>query len=109
MGHRRSIATGGAIYGLGWLVVAGGVHQHSLPLIYTGNALCGLGYGATYTPPLQVRFLPENGLPAKLPSQKILLKRIEEEGPSETPRSPTISQITILPLKHIIGTPWGFK
>ena len=54
MGHRRSIATGGAIYGLGWLVVAGGVHQHSLPLIYTGNLLCGLGYGATYTPPLQV-------------------------------------------------------
>merc|ERR1719458_1649980 len=33
------IATGGAIYGLGWLVVAGGVHQHSLPLIYAGNLL----------------------------------------------------------------------
>ena len=57
MGHRRSIATGGTIYGLGWLVAAAGVHQHSLPLIYTGNALCGLGYGATYTPPLQVRRL----------------------------------------------------
>ena len=54
VGHRRSIATGGTIYGLGWLVIAGGVHTHSLPLIYTGNLLCGLGYGATYTPPLQV-------------------------------------------------------
>ena len=38
VGHRRSIATGGAIYGLGWLVVAGGVHQHRDELYKDGSS-----------------------------------------------------------------------
>merc|ERR1719192_787797 len=30
-----------------------GIASHSLPLVYTGNVLAGLGYGCAYTPPIQ--------------------------------------------------------
>ena len=47
------MATGAAMFGLGMVVTSAGVAAHSLPLLYLGNAVCGLGYGCAYTPPLQ--------------------------------------------------------
>jgi OFA family oxalate/formate antiporter-like MFS transporter len=52
-GARRAVATGAVCFGLGLAVSGLGVACHSLPLLYGGNVLCGLGYGCAYTPPLQ--------------------------------------------------------
>jgi hypothetical protein len=42
------------MFGCGLSLSAVGVSIHSLPLLYLGNVLCGVGYGCAYTPPLQV-------------------------------------------------------
>lgn len=44
---------GGALYGSAFALTAAGVYAHSLPLVYAGNALCGVGYGVAYMPPIQ--------------------------------------------------------
>ena len=49
------MATGAIMFGLGLSVAGLGVSLQSLPLLYTGNVICGLGYGCAYTPPLQVK------------------------------------------------------
>ena len=54
VGVRQAMGTGAVMFGLGLTVAGLGVLNHSLPLLYTGNVLCGLGYGCAYTPPLQV-------------------------------------------------------
>ena len=54
VGVRQAMASGAIMFGLGLSVAGLGVSSHSLPLLYTGNVLCGLGYGCAYTPPLQV-------------------------------------------------------
>merc|ERR550519_274334 len=36
-----------------WTLDGGGVQAHSLPLLYAGNLLAGMGYGCAYTPPIQ--------------------------------------------------------
>jgi len=53
VGVRQAMATGGLLFGSGMLLSGLGVAQHSLPILYSGNILCGLGYGCAYTPPLQ--------------------------------------------------------
>jgi len=53
VGVRRSLATGGMLFGSGWLLSALGVYTHTLPVLYAGNLLCGIGYGCAYTPPIQ--------------------------------------------------------
>ena len=45
---------GGVLFGCGLALSAVGVSVHSLPLLYAGNVVCGVGYGCAYTPPLQV-------------------------------------------------------
>ena len=47
------MATGAGFFGAGLAVTAAGIAAHSLPLVYTGNVLAGLGYGCAYTPPIQ--------------------------------------------------------
>ena len=54
VGVRQAMATGAVMFGLGLSVAGLGVSVQSLPLLYTGNVICGLGYGCAYTPPLQV-------------------------------------------------------
>ena len=54
VGVRQAMASGAVMFGLGLSVAGLGVSNHSLPLLYTGNVLCGIGYGCAYTPPLQV-------------------------------------------------------
>ena len=49
IGVRKSLALGGVVYGSGFGVAAAGVAWHSLPLLYAGNFLCGLGYGGRGT------------------------------------------------------------
>ena len=34
-------------------MAAMGVSSHNIGLMYFGNLLCGIGYGAAYTPPIQ--------------------------------------------------------
>ena len=53
VGIRRSMVTGGALFGTAWGITALGVSMHSLPLVYAGNLLAGIGYGCAYTPPIQ--------------------------------------------------------
>jgi len=53
VGVRQAMATGAVMFGLGLSVAGLGVSVQSLPLLYTGNVICGLGYGCAYTPPLQ--------------------------------------------------------
>jgi len=53
VGVRKSMAAGALFFGSGLAMTAAGVMQHSLPLMYTGNLLAGLGYGSAYTPPIQ--------------------------------------------------------
>ncbi|XP_023327563.1 uncharacterized protein LOC111700759 [Eurytemora carolleeae] len=53
VGVRRALATGGLLFGAGFCVSAVGVMNHSLPVLYAGNLLCGIGYGCSYTPPIQ--------------------------------------------------------
>ena len=55
VGVRQAMATGAIMFGLGLSVAGLGVSVQSLPLLYTGNVICGLGYGCAYTPPLQVK------------------------------------------------------
>merc|ERR1719308_142977 len=52
-GVRKSLACGGLLYGSGFGVAALGVNTHNIGLMYFGNLLCGIGYGAAYTPPIQ--------------------------------------------------------
>ena len=54
VGVRQAMATGAIMFGVGLSVAGLGVSVQSLPLLYTGNVICGLGYGCAYTPPLQV-------------------------------------------------------
>ncbi len=37
VGVRASLATGGTLFGAGFLLSAFGVMQHSLPILYAGN------------------------------------------------------------------------
>jgi len=53
VGTRRSMVTGGVLFGSAFGLTALGVSMHSLPLMYAGNILVGIGYGCTYTPPIQ--------------------------------------------------------
>ena len=53
LGVRASMLAGAFFFGSGLMLSSVGVAQHSLPLLYTGNVLAGLGYGAAYTPPVQ--------------------------------------------------------
>jgi len=53
VGTRAAMATGAGFFGSGLIVTAAGIATHSLPLVYTGNVLAGLGYGTAYTPPIQ--------------------------------------------------------
>jgi len=53
VGVRKAMAAGGICFGSGLALTAAGVMTHSLPLVYTGNLLSGLGYGCAYTPPIQ--------------------------------------------------------
>ena len=48
------MATGSLMFGSGLMLASVGVTTHSLPLLYLGNVVCGIGYGCAYTPPLQV-------------------------------------------------------
>ena len=60
-GVRRSMATGSLMFGSGMLLASAGILCHSLPLLYLGNMVCGVGYGCSYTPPLQalVEWFPD--------------------------------------------------
>lgn len=53
VGVRKALALGGLLYGAGFCVAATGVAQHNVGLMYAGNLLCGVGYGCSYTPPIQ--------------------------------------------------------
>lgn len=53
VGIRRAMLTGSVLFGSGWVLAAAGVYTHNLPMMYAGNLLCGVGYGCTYTPPIQ--------------------------------------------------------
>jgi len=53
VGVRQAMATGALCFGSGLAVTAAGIASHNLPLMYAGNVLAGLGYGAAYTPPVQ--------------------------------------------------------
>ena len=53
LGVRASMLAGAFFFGSGLMLSSVGVAQHSLPLLYAGNVLAGLGYGAAYTPPVQ--------------------------------------------------------
>lgn len=53
VGVRRAMATGSLMFGSGMLLSSVGILCHNLPLLYLGNIVCGLGYGCSYTPPLQ--------------------------------------------------------
>ena len=52
-GVRASMLAGAFFFGSGLMLSSAGVAQHSLPLLYAGNVLAGLGYGCAYTPPVQ--------------------------------------------------------
>ena len=47
------MAAGALFLGSGLALTAGGVVYHSLPLMYLGNLIAGIGYGCAYTPPIQ--------------------------------------------------------
>lgn len=53
MGVRKAMAVGGITFGAGFGLASLGVATHNLPLLYTGNFVCGVGYGLAYTPPIQ--------------------------------------------------------
>ena len=53
VGLRQAMVTGAVCFGSGLAVTAAGGATHSLPLLYTGNLLAGMGYGCAYTPPIQ--------------------------------------------------------
>jgi len=53
VGTRKSMVVGGTLFGTAFGLTALGVSMHSLPLVYAGNMLAGIGYGCTYTPPIQ--------------------------------------------------------
>ena len=53
VGVRAAMAAGAGCFGSGLALTAAGIASHSLPLVYTGNVLAGLGYGCAYTPPIQ--------------------------------------------------------
>nr|XP_040568855.1 LOW QUALITY PROTEIN: oxalate:formate antiporter-like [Lepeophtheirus salmonis] len=53
VGTRKALFCGGSLLGTAFLLSGIGVAQHSLPLLYMGNLLAGIGYGCAYTPPIQ--------------------------------------------------------
>ena len=53
VGVRKAMAVGGMLFGAGFFLTAAGVQAHSLPLMYAGNLVAGIGYGCAYTPPIQ--------------------------------------------------------
>ena len=74
VGTRASMVTGGTIFASAFALTGLGISMHSLPMIYAGNGkvyqtlnnhklisrnffpfsvLVGIGYGCTYTPPIQ--------------------------------------------------------
>jgi MFS family permease len=53
VGVRKAMACGSLLFGAGFGVSALGVATHSLPVLYAGNLMCGIGYGCAYTPPIQ--------------------------------------------------------
>merc|ERR1719411_744732 len=53
VGTRASMVTGGTIFASAFALTGLGISMHSLPMIYAGNVLVGIGYGCTYTPPIQ--------------------------------------------------------
>lgn len=53
VGVRRAMAMGALMFGTGMMVTSYGVMSHSLPVLYLGNIISGIGYGCAYTPPLQ--------------------------------------------------------
>lgn len=53
VGTRYSMFLGGALFGTAFMTAGAGVTMHSLPLLYLGNFIAGVGYGCSYTPPIQ--------------------------------------------------------
>jgi len=53
VGTRATMMLGGALFGTAFAVSGAGVAMHSLPLLYAGNVIAGIGYGCSYTPPIQ--------------------------------------------------------
>merc|ERR1712223_1344802 len=53
VGTRKSMFLGGALFGTAFVTAGAGVAMHSLPLLYLGNFLAGVGCGCSYTPPIQ--------------------------------------------------------
>jgi MFS family permease len=53
IGIRKAMVIGGLLYGSGFGLSAAGVATHNLAMLYAGNFICGVGYGLTYTPPIQ--------------------------------------------------------
>ena len=53
VGTRATMTLGGALFGTAFAVSGMGVAMHSLPLLYLGNVIAGVGYGCAYTPPIQ--------------------------------------------------------
>merc|ERR550519_3266209 len=53
VGIRKAMLTGSLLYGGGFFLAASGIYNHNLAMMYAGNLLCGVGYGCSYTPPIQ--------------------------------------------------------
>ena len=53
VGVRRAMIMGSLMFGTGMITTSLGIMTHSLPLLYLGNVISGVGYGCAYTPPLQ--------------------------------------------------------
>merc|ERR1712029_628891 len=53
VGTRATMTLGGALFGTAFAISGLGVSMHSLPLLYLGNFVAGVGYGCAYTPPIQ--------------------------------------------------------
>lgn len=53
VGTRMAMVAGGTLYGSAFAITAAGVATHNLPMVYAGNLVAGIGYGCTYTPPIQ--------------------------------------------------------
>ena len=53
VGTRATMTLGGVLFGSAFFLSGLGVSMHSLPLLYLGNFVAGVGYGCSYTPPIQ--------------------------------------------------------
>jgi len=52
-GVRKSMLTGGFLFGSGFAIASAGVLNHNIGLVYGGALISGIGYGCAYTPPIQ--------------------------------------------------------